>query len=208
MSQVSVPGSVFIGAHRWFLMLVLVGGCGPRGIERPGVLPVDAVTGPAAIVGPGFATGESGPHGEEGEVDVAALPRDPAALPGTVLRWRVGEPGTWMGGGPTPLVIWAQGQLVAAYDEEANELIGYELGDGAERWRLRLPGEGYGYSQMPAIERDGVLFLARGDRLMAVELGEGKLLWERRLHGEPQEAVFVTGEGILTTEYRPPRGGG
>ena len=113
-----------------------------------------------------------------------------------------------MGGGPTPLVIWAQGQLVAAYDEEANELIGYELGDGAERWRLRLPGEGYGYSQMPAIERDGVLFLARGDRLMAVELGEGKLLWERRLHGEPQEAVFVTGEGILTTEYRPPRGGG
>ncbi|MBI5487470.1 MAG: PQQ-binding-like beta-propeller repeat protein [Deltaproteobacteria bacterium] len=193
--------------HRWFLLsLLLPAACGPRTLGRPEPLPPEAVSGPAALMAPGFASATAGPHGDQGEVDAAALPRDPAALPGTVLRWRSGEPAGWMGSGPTPQVLWSPGNLVVACDDEANELIGYDLLAGSERWRLRLPGEGYGYSRMPPLERDGVLYMARDDRLLAVDLGPGKLLWERRLHGEPLDTVFVTaGKLVLLTEYRPPR---
>ena len=75
-------------AHRTVFRLaaaaacLLLAACGPRpGTGRPGELPPEAISSAPFDYGPALAEG-TGPHRGEPELDAAALPRDPAALPG------------------------------------------------------------------------------------------------------------------------------
>jgi hypothetical protein len=195
---------------RWSIVVpgaLLLAACpGSGGIDRPEPLPPGVVTGSQTAWLPGLQPAGAGPHQDEPDVDAAELPRDPAALPGTVLRWRTGVDQGWFGPGPTVEVFWSPGSLVVARDDQAGAMVAYDLADGTERWRLRLPPGPYALDQMPSVERDGRLFVASADFVLAADVATGAPLWETQVHGTPDGPGFVVaGKLILRTLYRRPQ---
>lgn len=188
----------------------LFAACGPRaGTGRPGELPPEAISGSPLEYGPGLAEG-SGPHRGEAALDPAALPLDPAALPGPIVLWGRRPAEGFFGPGPEPVALWSAGNLLVAIDREDYDaparLVGLDLDTGAERWSLPFASdERYG-EPMPPIERDGMLYVAAGRAVSAIDLAAGERRWRAELPGPVEGGGFAVGDRLVVrTLLRPPR---
>ncbi|MDI7267620.1 MAG: hypothetical protein QME96_06470 [Myxococcota bacterium] len=116
--------------------------CGPRPEAAwPASLRPEAVSGPSEWLWPAAGPPGSGPRGTALDIEAAALPRDPAALPSQIVRWEraTAEPGPFGGPHPRPVAVWAAGGMACLLDDDSGVLIGVSLADGRPRWAVALP---------------------------------------------------------------------
>jgi outer membrane protein assembly factor BamB len=179
----------------------LLAACGPRpGTGRPGDLPPEAISGPPLDYAPGLAEG-AGPHRGEPELDAAALPRDPAALPGSVVLWQRRPAEGFFGPGPEPVALWSAGNLLVAIDQDDDDaparLVGLGLDDGAERWALPFAADDRYSERMPPVERDGMLYVSQGRAMSAIDLATGERVWRTELPGPVDGNGFVAADRLV-----------
>ncbi|MBN1772783.1 MAG: PQQ-binding-like beta-propeller repeat protein, partial [Deltaproteobacteria bacterium] len=188
--------------------LLLLSACGPRsGTGRPGDLPPEAISSAPFDYAAALTEG-TGPHRGQPELDAAALPRDPAALPGSVVLWERRPAEGFFGPGPEPVAIWSAGHLLVAVDREDYDaparLVGLGLDDGVERWSLPFASDDRYAEPMPPIERDGMLYVSQGSALSAIDLAEGERCWRTELPGPVEGAGFVVADRLVVrTMLRP-----
>lgn len=142
--------------------------------------------------GPSIPTPEArpaapGPWRGEPDLDVAALPRDPAALPSLVVRWS--RPHPTDGGSPEslPMALWREGGVVVLSDHFAGQVVALALADGHELWRHPMPRPlDDAFSATMVIGGAGVLYHSRDQWLEAVDLRDGRRLWLVDLPAAPE----------------------
>lgn len=197
-------------AARWFATVAaaLIAACGPHaGTGRPGQLPPEAISGAPYDYGPGLAEG-AGPHRGEAEIDPAALPQDPAALPGPVVLWERLPAEGFFGPGPEPVALWSAGNLLVVIDrpdyDTPARLVGLDLDTGAERWSLPFAGDDPYGERMPPIERDGTLYVAQGPVVSAIDLAAGERRWRTELPGPVEGGGYVVADRLVVRTLRRP----
>ncbi|MBI5485964.1 MAG: PQQ-binding-like beta-propeller repeat protein [Deltaproteobacteria bacterium] len=138
----------------------------------------------------------TGPRTDQPDIDLAALPEDPALLPTGIVRWERTSSGerAWLG--PRPVLVWAPGSIVVLVDDRAHQLIALDLENGRENWRTDLPEAPCGVFR-EAIEHDGVVFLACAETLLGIDARTGAEKWRASLAGEPRGPWFVAGGRIV-----------
>jgi hypothetical protein len=187
-------------------------------VSRPDPIAEDAVSGPARRISPADPAAGM-PRGTLPEIDAASVPTDPTLLPRIVTRWWAAPSRT---GIPGPAVAVAavlpSANVVAVYTDGGDRLRGLAASDGEELWVVEpseYPPSGRGTDDFPptrppealhdarcfgrlhAVERDGVLYDACGDLVMAVDLRSGTKLWETRVPGWPDGDAFVVGRTLV-----------
>lgn len=105
--------------------------------------------------------------------------------------------------GKTDKLLWADGEVLVGLDVPGDRfrLVGWDLGDAAERWRLELP------ATTRAVRLDGqrlALFEPEG-LFRILRCRDGQIEYEARVAAEPQFAsiqVFEDAEGYLLVVNR------
>lgn len=146
----------------------------------------------------------AGPWRGEPDLDEASLPRDPAALPSLVVRWRRPRP-EGEGGQSLSPTLWPEGRTVVLSDPAAGQLLGLDLDDGSELWRTPLPSDGPSSHEVSVLD-GGFLYRSWGRGLVALDLREGRPVWQVDLPGAPVEGAepALTSDGMLVLVLEAP----